>query len=65
MENGKIIRWTDRGFLLGRMEGFMLEGMWMIRNKDMECLLGLMGGSMKGNGLMGSSMGLGFILILN
>ena len=58
--NGNIIRWKEKGLLLGLMVGNIREDISVIRNRVLECLSGEMERSMKENGLEGSSMERGF-----
>lgn len=46
----------ELGLSPGKMARDMKVNIWMIRSKGKECLHGLMGGSMMGNGREGGSM---------
>ena len=63
--SGKIIKCTEKGCLVGLMEGGMKGSMLMIRKKAGEYLFGRMEGSMKGIGLRGSSTEGGNILMID
>ena len=63
-EIGSTGRGMDMEFIFIKMEGSIRGNSMKTRCRDMECLNGLMGESIKGTELMGSSMGWASTLIL-
>lgn len=53
---GRIIRWMEREYLLGKMEEFMKESIMMTRKKVMENSHGPTEESIRGTGFMENSM---------
>lgn len=49
----------DKVFIDGLMVGSMLVDIMKIKNKDLECIIGWMGGDLRDNGVKEREMGLG------
>jgi hypothetical protein len=56
-DNGKIIKWKEKEYLLGLMDGSTRDNTKTIRNKDLEFSHSEMEEYTKGNGKMASSTG--------
>ena len=63
LEDEKLIKCTEKDFLLGLMEGGMKVIIWTTKKKGLGLFCGRMEENMKGIGRMGNNMEKGFILV--